>query len=30
MEYGVSRKSFYNWLKRKEIKISNGLVSPRR
>jgi hypothetical protein len=29
LEYGVSRKSFYNWLKRRGIKISNGLVTPK-
>lgn len=26
--YGVSRKTFYNWLKKKNIKISEGYLCP--
>lgn len=28
-EYGVSRKTFYRWLKKKSINLENGLVSPK-
>jgi len=28
-EYGVSRKTFYNWLKRERIYLQNRLVSPK-
>ncbi|NUO03551.1 MAG: helix-turn-helix domain-containing protein [Saprospiraceae bacterium] len=28
-EYGVSRKTLYNWLKREGIAIKNGLVTPK-
>lgn len=27
-EYGVSRKTFYNWLKETEIKLKRRLVTP--
>jgi len=28
-EYGISRKTFYNWLKREGISLQNRLVSPK-
>ncbi len=28
-EYGISRKTFYNWLKREDISLQNRLVSPK-
>lgn len=28
-EYGISRKTFYNWLKREGICLQNRLVSPK-
>jgi len=27
--YGISRKTFYNWLKREDICLENRLVSPK-
>ncbi len=28
-EYGVDRKTLYRWLKKKNIQISSGLVTPK-
>ncbi len=28
-EYGVDRKTLYRWLKRENIEISKGLVTPK-
>jgi len=28
-EYGISRRTFYNWLQREGIKLTNRLVTPK-
>jgi len=28
-EYGISRKTFYRWMKREKIALSNGLIYPK-
>lgn len=27
-EYGITRKTLYNWLKKEEIKLEHTLISP--
>lgn len=28
-EYGISRRTFYNWLQREGIKLTNRLITPK-
>lgn len=28
-ELGISRKTFYNWLKKEEITLGRGLITPK-